>query len=53
MKLSVEKRIISGKNVKHLLKIGMVPAVVYGKYVKESYSIKFDKKTFLKLYKKA
>jgi len=53
MKLSVEKRIISGKNVKNLLKIGMVPAVVYGKHIKESYSIKFDKKTFLKLYREA
>lgn len=53
MKLSVEKRIISGKNVKNLLKIGMVPAVIYGKHVEKSYSVKFDKKTFLKLYREA
>ncbi len=53
MKLSVEKRTIKGKKVKNLLKIGMVPAVVYGKHIETPYSIKFDKKTFLKLYKEA
>jgi ribosomal protein L25 (general stress protein Ctc) len=52
MKLKVFKRNVFRKSVKNLRKDGIVPAVVYGKKMKESISISFNKLDFLKLYKK-
>lgn len=51
MQLSVTKRTIVGKIIKNIRKDGQVPAVVYGKHLKNSYPISFEKNSFLKLYK--
>lgn len=51
MKLKVFKRDVFGKTVKNLRKDGLVPAIVYGKNLKESLPVSFKKLDFLKLYR--
>jgi ribosomal protein L25 (general stress protein Ctc) len=51
MKLQVFKRDVFGKSVRSLRKYGIVPAIVYGKSLKEPLAVSFNKLDFLKLYK--
>jgi large subunit ribosomal protein L25 len=51
MKLAVQKRNILGKKVKNLRKQGLVPAIVYGKHIKEPQTIACVKNDLLKVYK--
>lgn len=52
MKLKVELRNITGKKVKYLREEGKVPAIIYGKELKEPLTITCDKNEFVRLYKK-
>ncbi|MCF7834809.1 50S ribosomal protein L25 [Candidatus Gracilibacteria bacterium] len=52
MKLNVEIRNITGKEVKKLRREGIIPAVIYGKHTDKSISISCEKIEFLKLFKK-
>ena len=51
MKLQVEKRTLTGKKVKKLVKQNIIPAIVYGKHLKKPYNVQFAKNDFLRLYK--
>ena len=51
MELQVQKR-EPGK-VKSILKEGFVPGVVYGRHLEQPVLVKFNKNTFIKLYKEA
>lgn len=51
MKLQVEKRTLTGKKVKKLVKQNIIPAIVYWRHIKKPYSIQLEKNEFLKLYK--
>lgn len=53
MKLSVEIRNITGKEVKKLRRDGIIPAVIYWKHTEKSLSVSCKKNDFLKLFKKA
>lgn len=52
MKLKVELRNITGKKVKYLRQEWKVPAVIYGKELKEPIIITCEKNEFVRLYKK-
>lgn len=52
MKLNVEIRNITGKEVKKLRREGIIPAVIYWKHTDKSISISCEKIEFLKLFKK-
>lgn len=53
MKLNVNSREIKGKNVKTLRREGLIPAIVYGKHIKEPVMLTLLKNDFIKLYKEA
>lgn len=50
MELQVTNRAVFGKKVNSLRKQGIIPGVIYGKYIKTPISIQFDKNAFLKTY---
>lgn len=53
MELKVQKREAYGKNLKLLRKQSLIPGIVYGKHMKSSVQVVFDKNEFIKLYKNA
>lgn len=53
MKLKVESRNITWKNVKKLRREGKVPAVVYSKHLDKPISVVCERNEFVKLYRKA
>lgn len=53
MKLSLQKRQVTWKQVKVLRRNDIIPWVIYSKNIKEPVCVQFDKMEFLKLYKVA
>lgn len=51
MKLSVQARTVTGRDVKYLRKESLVPAVIYGKHLDQAISISVDKVQLVKTFK--
>lgn len=53
MKLTVQKRSVSGKKVRLLRKKSLVPGIIYGKHVDTPLSLVFDRVNLVKAVQKA
>jgi len=52
MKLTIQRREVTGKKVQALRKENLVPAIIYGKHLDAPIMISCDKNTFIKAYQK-
>jgi len=51
MELNVSKREIFGKKVKRMRKQGLIPGIIYGKFLDQNIPVFIKKSDFLKIYK--
>jgi large subunit ribosomal protein L25 len=53
MELAVQARTLTGKKVNTLRRENIIPAIVYGRHMKQPMTVQFDKNAFLKVYRAA